>query len=83
MSFSPESPEYLKATHLLFCCDSILGGPALDKHQMAVYFSAVGSSDGKAVVAALRHWLAHEHRFPVPADIRQIIKQAQQTEQTA
>jgi len=83
MSFSPESPECMQAMHLLNCCDIILGGPQLDKHQMAVYFNAIGSSDGKAVVAALWHWLAHERRFPVPADIRQVIKQTQQPEQTA
>jgi len=77
------SPEYLETLHLLHCCANIMGGPELDKHQMAVYLNAVGSSDGKAVIAALRHWLAHERRFPVPADIRQTIEQFQKSEQSA
>jgi len=77
------SPEFMESMYLLFCCERIMGGPNLDEQQMAVYFTAVGSSDGKAVNAALRHWLAHERRFPVPADIRQIIEQNKQTGQSA
>jgi len=77
------SPECLESMYLLHCCAEIMGGPNLDERQMAVYFNAVGASDGKAVIAALRHWLAHERRFPVPADIRQIIEQSQQAEQSA
>jgi len=68
----------MESCHLLHSIARLLGGQQLEENEIAVYLNAIGSTDGKAVLAALRHWLAHERSFPAPVDIRQIIEQQQE-----
>jgi len=72
------SPEYVESCCLLQSISLFLGWQKLEENEVAVYLNAIGSTDGKAVVAALRHWLANERSFPAPVDIRQIIEQAKE-----
>lgn len=64
---------------LLINCAEIFGHAAFTSAKpMQLFFMAVECNDEAVVVKALFQWLKTGHKFPAPADIRELIAELAQ-----